>query len=392
MLCSMWRARSRVVDVACCCALVGLAFLLTARAWTGPVRWTTDGIAYEAKLYEARGAPQAAAVHRAWTEAVASKTYRPGVTSTWPEPTVAKGMKWYRRRPLLPAIGGALYPWLGTRSLLVLSLAAFALLGPSLYLFLRQRFSAPYAVGVAAAALAFPPLREWSSYPLTDSAGVLFVVVALTAAILTITRSRWWLLPWTAAVAAGSVTRETIAAAVIAAAALAVRGVPRARALFVTGIAAVAPAMLLLRFPFKLAFANVFYHQLGRHIEPSTWNLVKWWPVLVLRQFFVAEFLYRPFIAALLFVGVMAVLDSRVRDRAVPSLVAWAGAVGAVLYLWSFPFFSGFRLELVLVPAAAFGAALLAEDSVSRVRAAAPVRRFLSTPRARTEFESGSAR
>lgn len=379
------RARSRFVDVACCFALLGLAFLLTVRAWTGPVRWTTDGMAYEAKLFEARGAPQPTAVRQAYAAAVASKTYQP----TLSEPALEKNMKWFRRRPLLPVIGAALYPWLGARSLLVLSLGAFALLGPALYIFLRQRFSVPYAVGVTTAGLAFPPLREWSSHPLTDSAGVLFCVIALTAAVLTITRSRWWLVPWAGAVAAGSVTRETIAAAVLAAAVLAVRGVPRARALFATGVVAVAPAMLLLRFPFKLAFANVFHAQVGKHMEPSAWGLIKWWPFLILRQFF-GEFILKPLPAAILLLGILLVLDSR--ERTVPTIVARAGALGAVLYLWSFPFFSGFRLELVVIPAAAFGIALLAEASVAKARANAFFQRFDATRRPEAELESGSAR
>jgi len=381
------RARSRFVDITCCLALVGVAFALTARAWTGPVQWTTDGIEYQAKLFEARGASEHAAVQRAYAAAVASKTW----PRTWSEPQLEKGMKWFRRRPLMPVIGAKLYPWLGARSLLVLSLGAFALLGPALYIFLRQRFSAPYAAGVAAITLAFPPLRDWSSHPLTDSAGVLLVVIALTAAVLTITKSRWWLLPWAAAVAAGSVTRETIAAVVLAAALLAVRGVPRSRALFATGVLAVAPAMLLLRFPFKAAFANVFHNQLDRHIDPSTWALIKWWPVLILRQFF-GVFLFSPLSAAILFVGVLLLLDARRRERNVPSVVAWAGAIGGVLYLWSFPFFSGLRLELVLTPAAAFGIALLAEDSVAKARTRTFFRRFISSPRPKADLEPGSAR
>ena len=51
-----------------------------------------------------------------------------------------------------------------------------------------------------------------------------------------------------------------------------------------------------------------------------------------------------------------------------------AGAVAGVLYVLAAPVFSAFRLELVLVPMAAFGLALGIEAATAVVRARVPVR------------------
>ena len=49
-----------------------------------------------------------------------------------------------------------------------------------------------------------------------------------------------------------------------------------------------------------------------------------------------------------------------------------AGAVAGVLYVLAAPVFSAFRLELVLVPMAAFGLALGIEAATASVRARVP--------------------
>jgi hypothetical protein len=354
------RARPHFVDLACCVLLIGLAALLSVRVWTGPIRWTPDGVAYQAKIFEARGTPPAAAMRRAYTVAIATKAdHALPVSESW----FAHAMQFYRRRILVPRVAALIEPIFGARTLVVISLASFALLGAALYVFLRLRFSALYAFVASAAALCFPPLERWSFDPLTDSAGLLLLVVALCAAVLTIERSRWWLVLWAVALGAGSITRETVAAPVIAAAFLVVRRVPRAIWLLATAIVVVAPALLLLRYPFTLAFAEATSRNLGVPVDASIGSVLRHWPHLALREVY-GNFVLAPFsTVALVLPTVWAFLDC---GPSAAARVARAAAVGSALYLVSFPFLTGLRLELVFVPVAAYGLALIAQEVVAR--------------------------
>jgi hypothetical protein len=286
-------------------------------------------------------------------------------------------MRWFRRRILVPEIASWVRPVLGDRSLLAVSIAAYVLFGAALYVLLRFWFARPFAFVVTSLVLMFPPLERWSFAPMTDSAGVLSVTIALIAATLTIRHGRRWLPLWAAAIAIGSITRESIAAAVAAAAVLAVRRAPRSVLLFGVGVASFAPASLLFRYPMRLSFATLAARRLRVPVDTSTLALVKHWAVLagVEPLFYLVS---QPIWTGILLVTVAMALFSRAGG--VDATIAQSAAVGALIYLASFPFISGLRLELVLLPAAAFGAALLAQDLVGTARLWIPARRSAMDP------------
>jgi hypothetical protein len=331
-----------------------------------PVRWAADSVAYEAKTLHYAGASERAAEHRAFLlePQVAAADGRSGIDT---QAKFAASMIWYRRRVLVPAVAAKLQPVLGVRSLQAVSVAGFVLVGLALYGFLRLRFSPVLALGGSTSALAFPPFQHWSFYPLVDSVGVLFVVMALTLAVLTLRRGYCWLFPWMLVLVAGSLTRETIAAPVIAAFMLVVWRVRRALPLFVTGVGAVAPAMFFLRFPFAEAFARVTAYQLRVPIDTSFSALLSHWLFLT-AVLPVRDVLAEPIWAPILAIPVAFVL--RMHDGSTNGKVVRAAAIAGLVYLASFPFVTNLRLELVLLPAAAYGVALLAESAFAPGRIA----------------------
>jgi hypothetical protein len=359
----------RWTDVLCCLAVVVLAVVLSSQAWTAPVLWDPDGLAYQAKMLEYSGVPKPAALSRAFelrrfvTAENAGQTLRSESLQKFDS-----DMRWFRRRILVSEVASWLRPVLGDeRSLLAVSIAAYVLLGAALYILVRFRFAWPYALAVASAAMLFPPLRRWSLAPMSDSAGVLSIAIALIAATLTIRSGRRWLPLWIAALALGSFTRESIAVAVVAAAVLAVRRVPNGAVLFATGVAAVAPAAMLFRYPMRLSFANLAARRLSVPVDTSTIAIVKHWAILVAVEplYYLAS---EPIWTTVLLVTVVIALLSR--GSGSDRYFAQAAAVGGLAYLVTFPFISGLRLELVLLPAAALGAAALAGDLVATVRPA----------------------
>lgn len=349
-------------DAGCCLAVVCVGVALSVPSWSAPIAWAGDNVAYQAKMLHYAGASTAVAESDAFHLEVGYATAN-GDSVADARARFRSNMVWFRRRALVPAVASRLYPRLGSRSIQAVSIAAYVLLGAALFVFLRLRFSSLHAAGVAALTLVFPPLRRWSVDPLTDSAALLFLVCALTTAALTLKSGRRWLIPWVLALALGSVTRETIVAPVLAAGVLAAWRTRRAPILLLAGVAAVAPAMLLLRFPFKEAFAEAAARQLRVPVDTSFLALLEHWLFLAL-TLPVRDVLTEP-VWTLVLVAAVAFVALR-RDDSTVGQVARASALGGLLYLASFPFVTNLRLELVLVPAAAYGVAL-ASESAARV-------------------------
>jgi hypothetical protein len=108
----------------------------------------------------------------------------------------------------VPALGAALSPLFGERSLLVVSLIGYLLAGFALFGLLRERAGPWTSAAIASGCLLFGPLREWSFHPLTDSWGV----AALAAGLWLLARARGsggnaWLVAWSGAVLAVALTR-----------------------------------------------------------------------------------------------------------------------------------------------------------------------------------------
>jgi hypothetical protein len=365
--------RRHRTDALCCLALVSLAILLSVRAWTAPIAWDPDGLAYQAKTLEYSGVPHSEALSRAFAlrGLATPQTARIELLAE-SEAQFASDMRWYRRRVVVSEAASWVRPVLGDRSLLAVSIAAYVLFGAALYILLRLWFARPFALLVTSLVLAFPPLQRWSFAPMTDSAGVLSLTLALIAATLTVRRGRRWLPLWAAAIAIGSFTRESIAAAVAASAVLVIRRAPRSISLFAVGAAALAPAALLLRYPMRLAFANVAARHLRVPVDTSNLALLKHWAILAIGSP-LYDLVSQPLWTGILLVTVAMTLFARVggADSAIPQ----AAAVGALIYLASFPSMSDLRLEIILLPAAAIGTGLLAQDIVATARLWLPARR-----------------
>jgi hypothetical protein len=158
--------------------------------------------------------------------------------------------------------------------------------------------------------------------------------------------------------------------------------------LFATGFVAALPALFAFTFPVRDLLAL-----LVNNSDPSTdtsWSfIVRHYPgalVDLIRAD--VGFLRRgEWFTALYFVGGIASLavfvQRRARDAATRHWVG-AAAVAGIGYILAAPMFSAFRLELVLVPAVAYGLALAAETAFARASArvgAEPVAAPATLPR-----------
>jgi hypothetical protein len=291
----------------------------------------------------------------------------------------------------VPLAGAAIYPLAGDRSLLYISLAGYIAAVLALFALLLLRFTPSIAAVATLATVFLQPLVTHSSYPLTDSWGLTLEIVAFIAALLTLDRGIRWLPLWIAAIGVLSFTRDTIWIPILAAGVFALRSrSQRPTALFVSGILAAVPALLLFKAPVRDLLAL-----LENHSEPSadtSWGFIVGHYPRAAFELVRANvgFLRRGEWYTLLYylAGIAGLVFSlrRRATRANPATVLMAlGGVLAILYVLAAPMFSAFRLELVFVPMAAYGLARLAEAGAVRLAEAdrlerLPLRAWLSRP------------
>jgi hypothetical protein len=367
--------------------LAVLACLAVRPAFRDPVTWTPDGLYYQARLLEFRGATRDEAFERVFEGPLSAELRGRDPLKTGDPEWVAYNRPFYERRIAVPAAGAVLYPHAGDRSLLYVSLAGYVASIVALFGLLLLRFGIPVAASVAVATILLPPLREHSSYPLTDSWGLTLEIGALAAAILALDRGLRWVIPWVAVLALLGITRDTSWIPIAAVAWCAFRYRTRVTAwLLGSGVAAALPAVLLFEVPVRNLLA-LLVNDSDVPDDPSWGFIASHYPsalVELLRAN--VGFLRRGewYTAAYFVVGIL-VLFLLVRRRperlgTVGTLMR-AGVVAGVLYLLAAPMFSAFRLELVLVPMAAFGLALTIEAVTAAVRARVPERAAPAAPR-----------
>lgn len=360
--------------------LAALACLAVRPAFRDPVVWTPDALYYQARVLELRGASSDEALERTFESPLSAELRARDPHHTGNPEWVAYNRPFYERRIAVPAAGAVLYPRTGDRSLLYVSLAGYVASIVALFGLLLLRFGIGAAAAVALATIVLPPLQSHSSYPLTDSWGLTLEIVALAAAILALDRGRRWLLPWAAAIALLGITRDTTWIPIAAVAWCAFRYRSRVTGmLFGTGVAAALPALVLFEVPIRNLLAL-----LVNDSEPSadtSWGfIVSNYPGAVVELLRAnAGFLRRGewYTAAYFIAGILLLflLVRRRPERLGPAgTLMRAGAVAGVLYVLAAPVFSAFRLELVLVPMAAFGLALGIEAATALVRARVPER------------------
>ena len=344
-------------------AILLLAALSMARQWGGPIYWETDALFYQAKSKEIRGEDHDAALRDVFGGPLSR--YERDIEADNPqEPArvgdpdwVSYSSQFYERRLLLPAAAAALDPLLGLHALETISLLGFVLVPALLFGLLRQRLSLGVSAIAAAAFILWPPLRDWSIFPLSDSFGLVFLIAGLLSALWVLERGYWWLVPWVLCVGALSVTRDIAFVLVICALAVALlQRNRRSVALFASGALAAVPALLLHGVSMSQSLAYVF----ADHTIPSdtSWSFVasEYLPNLDRTAGKYFEYaLANPEIVLLVVAGVAcAIALAPKRDPLSILLLALIPGYGLML-LVSGPTYSSFRYELVLLPLMALG-------------------------------------
>ena len=369
--------RPVAAHAACALALVAISVGAVWSEAREPVRWTPDGLFYQARVLELRGADHDSAIQDVFQGPLAERARAIDPDNVGDPVWVIYNEQFYERRQVLPLAGAALQPLAGERSLLYISLAGYvaAVLTVFLLLLLRFRLAIAFSVGIATALL--PALTSHAAYPLTDSWGLALETAALGAAVLTLDRSLRWLPAFAAAVLVLSFTRDSTWIPVLATVWCAYRFRTRpAVMLAATGIAASLPALLLFSVPLReLVAFNVFGHEPA---PDASWSLIaRNYPEALIEHVrgnvgFIRQGAW--FTGAYLVGGVLLLFALTWRSREALTTVLKAAAVVALLYVVSIPAFSAFRVELVLVPMAACGLGFAAERLLERRAVLQPAR------------------
>ncbi|MCW2951298.1 MAG: hypothetical protein JWQ48_468 [Conexibacter sp.] len=350
-------------------------------------RWSPDTLFYEAQVHELQGTPRTAARDEVFSSNLAATLKRneqalaPRLRRVDNPAWVTYSSRFYRRRWSVPAAATAIEPLAGTRSLKIISLLGYVVVGPLLFLLLRRRFGFAASAGAAVLCMVLPPLLTQAGGGGTDTWGLALLVAGLLFAVLTRERGPRWLPAWIATLLLLSVTRDATVVLVVAVAWLAlVDRSRRAVALLVTGVLASLPAPLIFSAPLRDNLAYVFRD--FRIPTDTSWSSIlhaypsRFVDMLHSDARYPVDTAVPPFtvlVGLVALVGVCALFA--LRERRDPFIAMLRGSVlGAVLTILISVNATDFRLELVFVPGVAAGLALLAERLIVR-RSRAPARR-----------------
>jgi hypothetical protein len=382
--------RKLVVRLLVSAALVAAALVSVAGSLSGPPRWSPDGLFYQARVYEIRdGLSQPEALFRAFRGPLGAELRAVDPDRSGNQQWVAYNARFYERRVVVPLVASAIEPIAGERAILDVSLAGFVVSVLAVFwLLILLRVPTTIAAAVAAATILLPALRNHSAYPLTDSWGLALEIAAFATAILALRRGPRWLIPWAAVIALLSLTRDSMWIPVLAALWLAVTQRSRITvALAGTGVAAALPAMIAIPVPMRELLAQML-NDLQPAPDMSWGEIISRYPAAIVDLLqadggFVRDGAWVS--AAYLLVGLAGLFVLARGSRA--GTLLKAGAVAGAAYILVVPVFSAFRLELVLVPMAAYGLALAAQRLAAGVSlpagAKVPSRKSGPSPHAR---------
>ena len=350
---------------------------------------TSDGLFYEVQKFEVQGHSEAEATRLVFDAPIAREVAaiedEPSRVRVLDPAWVEYSKRFYRRRWLVPALAAAAEPVVGDepgRGLRVASLLGYLFVAPVLFLLLRRRFSPLLSAGIAVVCTLAPPVYKWSLGMRVDSWGLQLEALALLAAVLVKDLGRRWLVLWFLAIAALSITRD--AEAILLPAVLWLLFVERRDpgatrtnlALLVTGIAAALPTFLLGGAAVR---DNLAYVITGYEIpEDSSWNFVathyfdQLWRTISTDLTYPVDF--APPILVLLYAGIVlaiaAILALVMRpSRGDPYFSLMKAAIpGCVVLLLLANNPQAYRLELVFVPLAAVGLAVLVQAALRQER------------------------
>jgi hypothetical protein len=365
--------RSLAVRLLVAAVLAATALLAVSGSLSGPARWSPDGLFYQARVYQIRdGLSQSDALRRAFGGSLGERLRTVDPDRSGSQQWVAYNARFYERRLTVPLAASVLEPLAGDRALLDVSLAGYIVAVLAVFwLLLLLRFRLAIAAGVTLATIFLPALSLHSQYPLTDSWGLALEITAFGSALLVLRRGPRWLALWAAAIVLLSVTRDSMWIPVLAAVCLAVLERSRiALALAGTGVAAALPAVIAIPVPMRELLA-----QMLNGLQPApdlSWTTIAGrYPGAIVDMLqadggFVRDGAWFTALYLLAGLALLCVLARTVRRGPATTLLL-AGALAGAAYVLAVPVYSAFRLELVLVPMAAFGLAVGAERLVASV-------------------------
>jgi hypothetical protein len=350
----------------------------------------SDGLFYEVKKLRIEGHGPAEATRLVFDGAIARQTAaiedEPSHPRVLDPAWVEYSKRFYERRLLVPALAAAVDPIVGHvpgRGLRVASLLGYLFVAPVLFLLLRRRFSPWLSAGLAVACTLAPPVYKWSLGMRVDSWGLQLEALALLSAVLVKDLGRRWLALWIVAIGALSITRdaETVLLPAVAWLLFVERGDREATrtnlALLGTGVAASVPAFLIG----GAAVRDNLAYVIGGYNIPadSSWSYVasgyldQLWRTISTDATYPVDFAAP--VAVVLYAGLALAIAALVAVIARPShgdpyfSLMKAAIPGSIVLLLLANNPQAYRLELVLVPIAAVGLAVLAVTLAGRRRA-----------------------
>jgi len=376
--------RSTLSTLLVAIALAAVTLLTAADTLRDPVRWSPDGLFYQARSLELRGMDRDEALATTFQGPLGERLRQIDPERSGDAAWVRYNAQFYERRVLVPAAAAALDPVAGDRALVDVSVAGYVAAVLAIFGLLLLRFRLPVAAAVALATIALPALSHHASFPLTDSWGLALETLALGAGILALERGRRWVIAWAAALLLLAFTRDSALVLVAAAAWLALTQRSRVSAwLLGSGVAASVAVLALFPMPMRELIAMMLN---GAQPDPgASWgSIIGQYPgaiadLLQADGGFVRDGAWFSALYLLAGLGLLFVLGRGARGSGTTTLLK-AATIAGLGYVVAIPVFSAFRLELVLVPMAAFGLAL----GLEWVAARASVRGLVRTPIAAT--------
>jgi hypothetical protein len=366
--------------------LMAVSTLASAGWLVGDVHWNnSDSLFYEAQRLEVLGRSAGGAREEVFSSekarAVALIENQADPPHVLDHAWVEYSAQFYRRRWTVPVIGASIDPIVGERSLQVASFLGYLALGPALFALLRRRFTVRLSFLVAAFCLLLPPVQKWSTIMGVDSWGLAFEILAFLGFVCVIDRGLRWLPLWVAALIALAFTRDAGIALLLGVAWITWRGrasgaTRRNLALLASGIAAVAPPLLIFRTPVRDQLAYV----INNYFIPTdrTWGFViegyprQFWSTLEWNLGYPLDFplpLAVPIYAGMIALVVLT-LWFLIRSPRDPYFDVHRGAVvGYAIFLALAANPQGYRLELIAVPTLAVALSYWADRALGWRRA-----------------------
>jgi hypothetical protein len=374
--------RRNVVTTLVALALGALALLSMADTLREPVRWTPDGLFYQARALEISGTDREQALVETF-QGPKGDTLRAIDPERSGDPEwVLYNAQFYTRRVTVPAAAAALEPVAGDRALIDLSVAGYVAAILAIFAFLLLRFSLPIATAVSLATIAMPALSNHAGFPLTDSWGLALMTAALACGVLALERGRRWVIGWALALLLLAFTRDSGLVLVAAAAWLTLTQRSKVSGwLLGTALAAAVPAALIFSMPMRELLAMMLND--AQPDPGASWvSILERYPGAIIDLLqadggYVRDGAWGSALYLLAGIVLLFALSRGQRATASTTLLKAAVVAGAG-FVVAVPIFSAFRLELVLVPMAAFGLALGLEWIAARVALPSLVRPAVS--------------